>query len=139
MQAKQAMLQAKPRAFQPAANAHRHRSLPRCSGRVATKATQTADAYDLSRRSSLALLLGGSAYAMLQPGEARAGLPATVGSYLPPYGDGSDNLVLFVPDSKKTPVRAAGLGGGRPRTAHACLQHPPPAPPSSGPRQAVGS
>jgi hypothetical protein len=100
------MLSAKPRAFQPVAQASRARSFcvrPSCSRGDAAPADRSAS---VDRRSALALLLGSGAYACLQPGAAIAGLPAQVGSYLPPYGDGADDLVLFVPDSKKTPVRA---------------------------------
>lgn len=46
--------------------------------------------------------MSASALQLQNPGMAAAGLPATVGTYLPPAG--IDDFVLFVPDSKKTPV-----------------------------------
>jgi hypothetical protein len=134
-------LSAKPRAFQPVAQAGRARRCcvrPHCSR---ADAAPVGHAAAVDRRAALALLLGSSAYAYLQPGAANAGLPAQVGSYLPPYGDPADELVLFVPDGKKTPVRSRWWR--LPRSWDGAVHWPIPAPPAAAaaaaPHSATGA
>jgi hypothetical protein len=72
-----------------------------------TCVTRAASAADLSRRQLLEGLAIGAGSIALGAQPALAGRPATVETYLPPAG--VEDFVLFVPDAKKTPVRALSL------------------------------